>query len=633
MRAKALGPQVRRTSTLAYAMTLTEYLAAAFRTLPLATRRRLVIVVAALALISLLDLVAIVLVLALTALGAKQTGSGQVQGIPSWVQGPLALIGAESMTTVVSVLGLAVVALFVAKSVLASVVLRRVLRFLARQEARLTHRLMARLMRTPLTFHLQRRYVDVMTDVTVGAECLVMKAVAPTVLIAAEAVLSVMLVIGLVALAPLVALGSVLYFALVLAFLNRWIGSRASAAGRADVEATRTGMILIQWALGGFREVTTRGVSAHFVDRIGDVRNRGAASRAEVAYLNVLPRYFLESALIVGMAVAFAVQLPFVGFAGAISGLALFAVAGFRLLPSLQRLQSNAAVIKSGQPFGERALKVMDEIDEAMARHPEAVLTDGADTARLTLRHDIAVEGLSFSYPGAAEAALCEVDTTFPVGRMTALVGSSGSGKSTLIDVLLGLLPPSAGRVVIDGVAMHDVRRQWLRLVGYVPQTVFLMPVSIRENVALGVADDEVDDEAVWDALRRASLDEVVEALPGRLDYQLGDSGSGLSGGQRQRLGIARALYHGPTVLMLDEATSALDVETEAEITGTLSQLEGLTKIVVAHRLSTVRDADQVLFFREGRLVASGSFEDVSLAVPDFARQVELSGLRAEVNG
>ncbi len=620
-------------------MTSSSYVAAAFRILPPASRRRLVAAVALLAVISLLDLVAVVLVLGLVAFGAQQAGNDTPRGIPGWVQGPLDQIGAESVTTVVSVMGLLVVALFVGKSVMATLVLRKVLRYLARQEARLTHRLMAGLMRAPLTFHLPRRYLDVMADITHGAESLVMKAVAPTVLIAAEIVLIVMLVVGLLVLAPLVALGSVVYFSVVLFVLNRWIGARASAAGHADVEATRNGMIVIQWALGGFREVTTRGVSAHFVDRVGEIRDRGAASRAEVAYLAMMPRYFLESALIVGMAVAFAIQLPFLGFAGAISGLALFAVAGFRLLPSLQRLQSNAAIIKNGQPFGERALQMMAEIEQAVAEQPDRTLDDTDDiddtrdrSAGLSLQRSLDVVGLGFRYPGAGSAAIDEVTATFPAGRMTALVGSSGSGKSTLIDVLLGLLPPTSGEVLVDGRPLSEVRRQWLRLVGYVPQSVFLMPTSIRENVALGLDRDEVVDEAVWTALRRASLVDVVEALPGGLDYDLGDAGSGLSGGQRQRLGIARALYHSPQVLILDEATSALDVQTEAEITETLSGLEGLTKIVVAHRLSTVRHAEQVLFLREGRLVAGGTFQEVSDAVPDFARQVELSGMHSEAD-
>jgi ABC-type multidrug transport system fused ATPase/permease subunit len=530
---------------------------------------------------------------------------------------------------------LLIIALFVGKAVLAAAVLRRVMRSLARTEAALTNQLMVKLMKAPLTFHLKRRDLEVMTDVTLGAEALLMKVVAPTVLIAAEFVLMAMLGLGLLVLAPAVAIGSLAYFAAVLAILHRWIGRRSSAAGKIDAESTRTGMVVIQWALGGYREVVTRGVTDHFVDRLHGIRNNGAGSRAEVAYLGLLPRYFLESALVVGMAVAFAVQLPFTGIGGALSGLALFAVAGFRLLPSLQRVQGSAATIKAGQPFGERTLSLMQDLDEVLAlegadggRQPLPDAGPGRQGAQTpTLRHGIQVEDVSFTYDGGAEPALRHVSAFFPAGAMTAMVGASGSGKSTLIDLLLGLLSPSGGRVLVDGAPLQDVRNQWRSIVGYVPQFSFIMPTSIRSNVALGVADQDVDDDAVWAALRRASLDAVVEKLPGRLDFELGDAGTGMSGGQRQRLGIARALYHRPQVLIFDEATSSLDVETEAEITATLTQLGDLTKIVVAHPRSTVRDPDHVRLLRWGRVEAQGRFEDVRRAVPDFARQVQLSGL------
>jgi ABC-type bacteriocin/lantibiotic exporter with double-glycine peptidase domain len=237
------------------------------------------------------------------------------------------------------------------------------------------------------------------------------------------------------------------------------------------------------------------------------------------------------------------------------------------------------------------------------------------------------VESVTFTYPGSSQPALDRISTRFATAEMAAVVGASGSGKSTLVDVLLGLLTPDAGCVRVDGVPMGEARERWRRLVGYVPQDSFLMPRSIRSNVALGIRRELVDDEKVWAALRRASLAAVVKRLPGDLDFRLGDAGSGLSGGQRQRLGIARALYDDPRVLILDEATSSLDVETEAEITSTLAGLEGLTKIVVAHRLSTVRHADQVIFLRNGRVEATGKFDEVRRVVPDFARQVRLSGL------
>ena len=625
-------------------MTLREYVRAAFGIVTPAARRGLGIAVFGLAALSVLDLLALMLVVALTTLGTETVasdGGESVARLPTWQRGPLEWIGISTQETAAAVLGALVVVLFVGKALLASTVLHRFLRSLARHEAAVTHGLMAKLMRAPLIFHLRQRNAQMIIDTTFGVEALVMKTIGPTVLIASELVLMATLFVGLLVFAPAVAIGSIVYFSAVLLILHSWIGRRAEAAGKVDAEATTSGMTTIQLALGGYREVVTRGVADYFVDDLGSIRSRGARSRSEVAYLGLLPRYFLESALVVGMAFAFAVQLPFTGFSGALSGLALFAVAGFRLLPSLQRVQSSVSTIKAVQSFGERTLGLIRDVDESLAATPHREAAGGlvpTTTSHLrqpasgpvALEYGLTCDKVSFTYPGASVPALVDVSTEFRAGEMAALVGASGSGKSTLVDILLGLLTSSAGCVLVDGVPLSDVLPAWRQMVGYVPQDSYLMPRSIRANVALGVRREEVNDEAVWAALRRASLEEVVRGLPGQLDFHLGDSGSGVSGGQRQRLGIARALYHDPLVLILDEATSALDVETEAQITSTLAQLSGLTKIVVAHRLSTVRDADRVLFLRRGRLEATGPFDEVRRAVPDFARQVHLSGITPE---
>lgn len=611
-------------------MTLTSYVVAAFGFLPPDKRRRFLAVVALLAGMSLLDLVALLLVVGITSIAgnAAKPEADALASIPSWVRGPLQSARLESVSSILTVLAVAVVVLFVGKAILASAILRRMLQFLARQEAALSNNLMSKVMRAPLTFHLQRRNLDVMTDITWGAESLIMKTIAPVMLMAAEIVLMAMLAIGLLVLAPVVAIGSVVYFAAVLGILARQIGRRSAAAGAVDEYSRRTSINITQSALAGYREIVTRGVSEYFISGVRVANERGAASRAEVAHLALMPRYFLESALVVGMAFAFAIQVPFTGVEGALKGLALFAVAGFRLLPSVQRLQGSATTIKAGQPFGERGLALKADLDRALAVSEALTQTNAvAGAPLLQLQHGITLDRVSLTYPGSSVLALDAVSVMIKAGNMTALVGASGSGKSTLIDILLGLLPPTGGEVLVDGMPLRVARKDWLKLVGYVPQDVFLMPASIRENVAFGIAVDSVDDADVWDALRRARLDDVVRAIPGGLDFVLGDGGSGVSGGQRQRLGIARALYHRPQVLILDEATSALDVETEAEITRTFAELQGLTKIVVAHRLSTVRDADEVLFLRAGVLEAAGRFAEVRRAVPDFERQVQLSGL------
>jgi ATP-binding cassette subfamily C protein len=213
------------------------------------------------------------------------------------------------------------------------------------------------------------------------------------------------------------------------------------------------------------------------------------------------------------------------------------------------------------------------------------------------------------------------------MGRSLAFVGSSGSGKTTLVDLILGLISPSSGAIALDGEPLADVLAAWRTRVGYVPQDVALFDASIAQNVAL-TWEDDFDPEKVRDALRRAQLLDLVESRPGGIDAPVGDRGLALSGGQRQRLGIARALYIDPLVLVLDEATSALDSTTESQVAAAIQELRGdVTVIAVAHRLSTIRDSEQICFMKDGRLTARGTFDELVETVPEFAAQAALAGL------
>ncbi len=232
------------------------------------------------------------------------------------------------------------------------------------------------------------------------------------------------------------------------------------------------------------------------------------------------------------------------------------------------------------------------------------------------------------TYPTSDVPALVDVSFSVPAGASLALVGPSGAGKSTLADVLMGVLEPDAGTVALGGVSPMEAISGSPGSIAYVPQTVFLADTTIRSNVGLGLPPEQIDDELVWKALARAQLDDMVRGLPTQLDTEIGEGGTRLSGGQRQRLGLARALYTDPVLLVLDEATSALDTETEHAVTEVLRALDGdVTVVVVAHRLSTVLNSSVVLYLEAGRLVSSGTFNEVRAAVPRLNRQAELSGL------
>jgi ABC-type bacteriocin/lantibiotic exporter with double-glycine peptidase domain len=258
-------------------------------------------------------------------------------------------------------------------------------------------------------------------------------------------------------------------------------------------------------------------------------------------------------------------------------------------------------------------------------KRPEA--REGGNSRR-SFHGNISLEKIEYRYPNSEIDALIDISLEIQEGELIAIVGPSGAGKSTLADVILGLLPVASGRVTISGLAPDEVIRRWPGIFGYVPQDVLITNGTVRENVALGFDPNEFPDKQIWDVLQVTSLEETVAELPKKLDTRLGDRGGFISGGQRQRLGIARALFTKPGIIVLDEATSALDGETEADISNAISALKGkVTVLLIAHRLSTVRNADRIYYLDGGHLVASGNFEQLRKLVPDFDSQASLMGL------
>jgi ABC-type multidrug transport system fused ATPase/permease subunit len=283
--------------------------------------------------------------------------------------------------------------------------------------------------------------------------------------------------------------------------------------------------------------------------------------------------------------------------------LGLFATVAFRVLPSVsytaiafQRLHANEPVLAS--------LRGHLELEQSRPTP--------APTYTRPFRDRIRMEGIVYRYAESPTLALRGIDIEIPQGAKVGIIGGSGAGKSTLVDVLLGLLPPTQGRVTVDGVDIHDDVRGWQWTIGYVPQTIYLADDTIRRNVAFGVPERRIHDDAVRRALEVARLDDFVASLPAGVDTPAGELGSRLSGGQRQRIGIARALYGDPQLLVLDEATSALDVETEREVMEAVDTLHGVkTLVIVAHRLSTVANCDLIYRLDDGRIAQGGTFAEV----------------------
>jgi ABC-type multidrug transport system fused ATPase/permease subunit len=352
----------------------------------------------------------------------------------------------------------------------------------------------------------------------------------------------------------------------------------------------------IQQGLGGVKDVKLLGREAYLVSQF-QVHAVGSAHAARSqTTLQALPRLWLELLAVGGLTALIAIMI---GQGKATQDMlpvvALFAAAAFRFLPSVNRVLGAVQGIRYQRP-------VVD------ALHGEIQLMSGdVDTAGalpVSFDETLALEGVSFRYPGAEAWALRDVSLTIERGTSVGFVGTSGAGKSTLVDVVLGLLNPDTGAVKIDGRDIRSNLRGWQDQIGYVPQSIFLTDDTLRRNVAFGIPDEQIDESAIEYAVASAQLDSFVKALPDGLDTVVGERGTRLSGGQLQRIGIARALYHNPGVLVMDEATSALDTETERGVMEAVRALRGeKTLLVVAHRTSTVEHCDYVFRLEQGALV------------------------------
>jgi ABC-type multidrug transport system fused ATPase/permease subunit len=344
--------------------------------------------------------------------------------------------------------------------------------------------------------------------------------------------------------------------------------------------------------------------------------------------MNFLPyvsKYVIETAVIVGAVLIAAIQFLLQDASQAVATLAIFLAAGTRIAPAVLRLQQGSITIKSGLGAAKPTLDLIVALGDA----PMTVsVDDKVDLIHTGFVSEVIVKDVSLTYPKKMSPAISNLTLNISPGSAIAFVGPSGAGKTTIIDILLGVLNPDLGSVLISGLPPILAVAKWPGAVSYVPQDVVIVAGTIRENIALGYPKEEATDELVMHALKIAQLDEFVSNLPEGMDTQVGERGSRISGGQRQRLGIARAMFTRPLLLVLDEATSSLDAETELSISKAIHALRGSTTVIsIAHRLSTVRNADKVVYLSSGMVLAIGTFDEVREAVPDFDRHAKIMGI------
>jgi ABC-type multidrug transport system fused ATPase/permease subunit len=471
--------------------------------------------------------------------------------------------------------------------------------------------LLSRYLGADYLFHVRRQSASLIEPMTRASDIAFELMAGSAVSIFAEVMIVVALAIVLVAAAPpvtLVAIAIVLGLVLIPIVLTRraWV-----AIGESERTLHQQQLYLLQQSLGAIKDVKLSATQPFFEARFRDVKRELGDTKTRRATAATVARVGVEATLILSMLiVVFLVMRADASGGDSVSLLALFAYTGFRVVPSANRIMLNVGYMREARAW----IRAMDD-DMRRLRVPAV---PPFEPGPVLLQDALVCEDVSFRYEEAVQPALEHVSFSIFRGQSVGIVGPTGAGKSTLVDLLLGLLAPTSGRVMIDGEPLEGRERIWQRQIGYVSQNVYLLDDTLRRNIAFGVPDGAIDERRLAAAVTQARLDEVVAAMPQLLETVIGEDGVRLSGGQRQRVAIARALYHDPPVLVFDEATAALDTQTEREVTEAIHNMHGSrTVIAIAHRLSTVRHCDRLIYLRNGKIAGAGTFEEL-LRDPSF---------------
>lgn len=473
---------------------------------------------------------------------------------------------------------------------------------------KLAERLLETYLRQPYVFFLQRHSSELTKKITSDSQMLVFHILQPGMYVIAYSLVVLTMTGIMIALDPVVALivGGVIGGLYVLIF--RSSKKLLARIGRELDTAHQGRFSSIEVALGGIKDIKLMGRESVYIDQFRPASLRAARHQATSAAIAESPRYLIE-AVAIGGALTLALMLITTGRGSALilPALSIYALAGYKLIPAAQRVFSGLSNLRVGDA-------VLNSIHEDFTQTMPAESIARSPVKAMQPRHKIVLDDVGFSYPGARKPALEGINLTIAVGTSVGLIGGTGAGKTTLVDIILGLLRPSEGRIMIDGepIGEHNLP-EWQQALGYVPQSIFLADTSVAENIALGVARDAIDPVKIQQCARMAQIhDFIISDMPDGYDTRVGERGVRLSGGQRQRIGIARALYRDPAVLVLDEATSALDTLTEKAVMESVQALSHQkTIIMIAHRLSTVRPCDRIFMLDKGKLIEQGSYEEL----------------------
>jgi ABC-type multidrug transport system fused ATPase/permease subunit len=574
--------------------------------------------------LGILDLVGVALIgllgaLAVTGIASTQPGN-RVSAALNFLN-----LSDSSLQVQAATLGVLAVAFLVGRTLISVFFTRRTLFFLSRRAASVSADLMSRLLSQSLLTVQTRSTQETLFSVTYGVSAITVGILGTTVSLISDVSLLLVMTIGLFVIDPIVAMGSLFVFATIGFVLFQLLHSKAENFGQKETELNIASSEKIIEVLSSYRESVVRGRREYYAREIRNLRMSLADTEANLAFMPSISKYVIEASVVIGSLLIGATQFLTQDASHAVATITVFLAAGTRIGPAVLRVQQGAVTIRG--KFGAAAPTLI-LVESLSGTKKLSEVADTVETKHEGFYPSVEVSNISFKYPGQESEALLDFSIFIPSGAFVAVVGPSGAGKTTFIDVLLGVIQPDSGQVKISGLNPLESIKKYPGAIAYVPQDVIITNGTVRENVALGYPKSSATDKLVFDAIKVAHLDSFISDLQFGLETQVGERGTKISGGQRQRIGISRAMFTKPLLLVLDEATSSLDGETESTISEAILHLRGSTTVItIAHRLSTVRNADLVIYMDNGKLIAKGTFSDVRNAVPDFDRQATVMGL------
>lgn len=496
-----------------------------------------------------------------------------------------------------ALLAVSIIAVYIIKNVYIIIEKNTIYKFAYRIQRTISTKLLKSYMEEPYTFHLNKNIAVLQRSMQEDTDQFA-KAILHFMEMAAEACVCIVLGVYLFIVSKsitVVIVGLLLVCLGIFSYINKKYSRKWGEQGQ-EYKAK-----IYQWmnqSLSGIKDIKILDRSETFIKNYDNYMKKYVRVLRLNRLIGIMPKYIIEMVCMTGLLSAVLVKMFFgqKELSEFVPQLAIFAVAAFRLLPSVGRINEHLSAVIFATPSIDLIYHDLKEIEDL---HVEEIVKD----EDWHFKKEIEVKRVTYAYPEGEGNVIENACFHIRKGETVAFVGSSGAGKSTIVDILLGLLPPQQGKILVDGMNVYKNLRTWQKEIGYIPQTIYLSDDSIRNNVAFGIEEENIDEQAVIAALKQAQLYDFVDTLPEGLDTCVGDRGIRLSGGQRQRIGIARALYHKPEILVLDEATSALDNDTEAAVMEAIDSLKGQkTIIIIAHRLTTIKNADTVYEVKDGKV-------------------------------